>query len=176
MTFFYPVALKLEGRSCLVVGTGEDADSRARSLAEAGAEVLRAPSFSPELLDGVWLAVLSTRDREQAAHMDRECAARRIFFAAVDEPAFGTYSHLALARAGTVTVAVGTNGEAPALARRLRELFEALFARANLGDFAARHASLRRATPAAERREVLGADVRDVRLEGELILPPTTRG
>jgi siroheme synthase (precorrin-2 oxidase/ferrochelatase) len=176
MTFFYPVALKLRGRRCLVVGAGEDADGRARALAEAGAEVVRAPSFAPELLDGVWLAVLSTRDREQAAHMDRECEARRIFFAAVDEPAFGTYSHLALARAGTVTVAVGTNGEAPALARRLRELFEELFRSANLAEFAARHAALRRSTAPAERREVLGADVRDVRLDGELVLPPRTRG
>jgi len=171
MTFWLPVALKLEGRRCLVVGEGEDADGRARAFAEAGAEVVRAATFAPELLEGVWLAVLSTRDREQAAQMDRECDARRIFFSAVDEPAFGTYSHLALARAGTVTVAVGTNGEAPALARRLRELVEGLFARANMAEFAAQHAELRRATPPAERREVLGNDVRDVRLDGELVLP-----
>jgi siroheme synthase-like protein len=171
MTFWLPVALKLRGRRCLVVGEGEDADGRARAFAEAGAEVVRAATFTPELLDGVWLAVLSTRDREQAARMDRECEARRIFFVAVDEPAFGSYSHLALARAGTVTVAVGTNGEAPALARRLRELFDALLSRANLAEFAAQHAALRRGTPASERREVLGNDVREVRLEGELVLP-----
>lgn len=171
MTFWLPVALKLRGRRCLVVGEGEDADGRARAFAEAGAEVVRAATFTPELLDGVWLAVLSTRDREQAARMDRECEARRIFFVAVDEPAFGSYSHLALARAGTVTVAVGTNGEAPALARRLRELFDALLSRANLAEFAAQHAALRRGTPASGRREVLGNDVREVRLEGELVLP-----
>lgn len=174
MTFWFPVALKLRGRRCLVVGEGEDADGRVRAFAEAGAEVVRAATFAPELLDGVWLAVLSTRDREQAAQMDRECEVRRIFFVAVDEPAFGTYSHLALARAGTVTVAVGTNGEAPALARRLRELFEGLLQRANLADFAQKHAILRQATPPAERRDVLGNDVRDVRLEGELVLPRRT--
>lgn len=171
MTFWLPVALKLEGRRCLVVGEGEDADGRARAFTEAGAEVVRAATFAPELLDGVWLAVLSTRDREQAARMNLACEDRRIFFAAVDEPAFGTYSHLALARAGTVTVAVGTNGEAPALARRLRELFEGLFRRANLAEFAAKHAELRQRTAAGDRREVLGNDVRDVRLEGELVLP-----
>ena len=171
MTFWLPLALKLGGRRCLVVGEGEDADGRARAFTEAGAEVVRAATFAPELLEGVWLAVLSTRDREQAARMDRECEARRIFFAAVDEPAFGSYSHLALARAGTVTVAVGTNGEAPALARRLRELFEGLLGRANLAEFAGRHAALRRVTPPADRREVLGHDVRDVRLEGELVVP-----
>ena len=96
---------------------------------------------------------------------------RRIFFAAVDEPSVGSYAHLALARAGTVTAAIGTNGEAPALARRLRELLAGLFERANLAEFAEQHAALRRATPSSERREVLGADVRGLRLDGELVVP-----
>ena len=99
----------------------------------------------------------------------------RIFFVAVDDPSCGSFAHLALARAGNVTVAIGTNGEAPALARRLRELLSELFEHADLAGFAARHAELRRATPPAERREVLGADVRDVRLDGQLVLPPRAR-
>ncbi|HTQ04923.1 MAG TPA: NAD(P)-dependent oxidoreductase [Polyangiaceae bacterium] len=168
---WFPVALKLGGRRCLVVGTGEEAHARARALTEAGAAVLEKTSFSPEDLDGVWLAVLADRDAALAARMDAECEARRIFFAAVDEPRFGSYSHLALARAGHVVVAIGTNGEAPALARRLRELFEDLFARSGLAAFAERHAALRRLTPPERRRDVLGADVRDVRLEGELVVP-----
>lgn len=171
MTTWFPVALKLEGRRCLVVGTSEEARSRARALADAGAAVSVSTSFSPADLDGAWLAVLADRDVELAARMDRECEARRVFFAAVDEPRFGSYSHLALARAGNVVVAIGTNGEAPALARRLRELFQDLFARSGLAGFAERHAALRRLTPAERRRDVLGADVRDVRLEGELVLP-----
>lgn len=171
VTPWYPVALKLAGRRCLVVGASEDARSRARALREAGAVVVEAAVFSPEELEQVWLAVLAVRDPALAERMDRECAARRIFFAAVDEPAFGSYAHLALARAGNVTVAIGTNGEAPALARRLRELFDDLFARSGLAAFAERHAALRRLTPPERRREVLGADVRDVRLEGALVLP-----
>ena len=171
MTPWFPVALKLFGRRCLVVGTGEEADARAAALSEAGADVTRSASFQPSDLDGVWLAVLAPRDLALAQAMDRECEARRIFFAAVDEPSVGSYSHLALARAGTVTAAIGTNGEAPALARRLRELLSDLFARANLADFAERHADLRRATPSSERRDVLGADVRDLRIDGELVVP-----
>jgi siroheme synthase (precorrin-2 oxidase/ferrochelatase) len=171
VTPWFPVALKLRERRCLVVGSGEEAEARARALAEAGAVVARAARFSPGDLAGVWLAVLADRDEEAADQMARECEARRIFFAAVDDPRVGSYSHLALARAGSVVAAIGTNGEAPALARRLRELFQALFARADLGRFAARHAELRRATPPAKRREVLGEHVRGVRLEGELVLP-----
>ena len=171
MTPWFPVALKLAGRRCLVIGAGEEADGRARALTEHGAEVVRSTTFEPALLDGVWLAVLATRDVELARTMDRECEARRLFFVAVDEPSVGSFAHLALARAGNVTAAIGTNGEAPALARRLREILADLFARANLADFAARHAELRSATPPAERRDVLGADVRDVRIDGELVLP-----
>jgi len=172
---WFPIALKLRGRRCLVVGEGDEADARSAALGEAGAEVTRATSFEPSLLDGVWLAVLTTRDPELAQAMDRACEAQRIFFVAVDEPSCGSFAHLALTRAGNVTVAIGTNGEAPALARRLRELFSELFERADLGGFAAGHAELRRATPPAERREVLGADVRDVRLDGQLVLPPRAR-
>jgi siroheme synthase (precorrin-2 oxidase/ferrochelatase) len=169
---WFPIALKLAGRRCLVVGTSDEARSRAAALAEAGAVVVATPEFSPAALEGAWLAVLADRDAELAARMDAECEARRIFFAAVDEPRFGSYSHLALARAGGVVVAIGTNGEAPALARRLREVIQDLFARSGLAAFAERHAALRRLTPPERRRDVLGADVRDVRLEGELVLPP----
>ena len=171
MTPWFPIALKLSGRRCLVVGSGEEAEARAAALREAGADVTQSTSFQPSDLDGVWLAVLTTRDITLASVMDHECEARRIFFAAVDEPSVGSYAHLALARAGNVTAAIGTNGEAPALARRLRELLAALFERANLAEFAEQHAALRRATPSSDRREVLGADVRGMRLDGELVLP-----
>jgi siroheme synthase (precorrin-2 oxidase/ferrochelatase) len=171
VTHWFPVALRLEGRRCLVVGTNEDAAARARALAEAGASVVTARDFAPAELEGVWLAVLTEREPELAARMQRECEARRLFFCAVDQPEAGSFAHLALARAGNVTAAIGTNGEAPALARRLRELLQELFDRAGLAAFAERHAELRRATPSERRRDVLGEDVRELRLEGELVLP-----
>ena len=171
MTLWFPVALRLRHRRCLVVGAGEEATARTRALAEAGAEVVRVERFSPTDLDGVWLAVLADRNQELADRMAAECEARRIFFVAVDDPRVGSFSHLALARAGSVVVAIGTNGEAPALARRLRELFQALFERAGLAAFAERHSALRQATPSELRRDVLGADARGMRLDGELVLP-----
>lgn len=171
MAFWYPVALKLAGRRCLVVGRGAEAEARTRALLEAGADVLQRETFALADLEGVWLVVLAEQDAELAERIDRACEERRIFYAAVDDPRVGSYSHLALARAGTVVAAIGTNGEAPALARRLRELLAGLFARAGLGEFAERHAALRRATPSAARRAVLGEDVREVRLDGELVLP-----
>lgn len=177
MTPAFPVALKLEGRACLVVGTGDEARARATALEAAGAKVtLAAPPFSPGQLDGMWLAVLTDRNPELARDIARAAEERRIFFCAVDQPDAGSYSHVAIARAGPVFAALGTQGEAPALARRLRELFEELFTKAELGDFAERLAALRKSVPAERRRDVLNAAVESVTLQGELVLPKLDGG
>jgi precorrin-2 dehydrogenase / sirohydrochlorin ferrochelatase len=189
----FPVALKLTGRSVLVVGGGDEAALRAGALLDAGARVTvvsdtpgeklvamaldarlelvrRAPVATD--LDGRWLLVLADRNPALADELAREAEQRALFYCAVDDSRVGSFSHVAIARAGVVFAAVGSQGEAPALARRLRELFDGLFARAGLAAFAERLAELRRVTPADKRREVLDAAVRGVRLEGELVLPP----
>jgi siroheme synthase-like protein len=168
----FPVSLKLAGKRCLVVGTGEEAKARALSLEAAGAAVLGVErDFSPEHLEGIWLAVLTDRDGELAARMARAADERRVFFCAVDQPEFGSYSHLAITRAGPLFAAIGTQGEVPALARRVRELLDELFAHAGLAAFADKLAALRRRTAPERRREVLNAAVEGVRLEGRLLLP-----
>jgi uroporphyrin-III C-methyltransferase/precorrin-2 dehydrogenase/sirohydrochlorin ferrochelatase len=124
----------------------------------------------------MWLAVLTDRDEELACRIARAAEERRVFFCAVDQPEAGSYSHVAIARAGPVFAALGTQGEAPALARRLRELIEELFNAAGLGPFAERLAALRRETPAERRRDVLNKAVEGVRLEGNLVLPERDEG
>jgi siroheme synthase-like protein len=188
----FPIALKLEGRRCVVIGGGPEAIERAQALLRSGASVrvvAEAPSdalvelarsgvevvpreFESRDLEGAWLAVLTARDEPLAERLRLETEARRIFFCAVDQPRFSSFSYLAIARAGLAFAAIGTEGEAPALARRLREVLEQLFERAALGSFADRLAKLRRGTPSERRREVLGAAVAPIRIEGELVLPP----
>jgi precorrin-2 dehydrogenase/sirohydrochlorin ferrochelatase len=188
----FPVALHLEGKSCLVVGGTLEARDRARALHEAGARVevvAETPcaelslllkelalqhqrrGFDPADLDGKWLAVLVERDLTLGARMAALCEDRRILFCATDQPQRNSYSHMALARAGVVAVAISTNGRAPALGRRLREEFERLLAESGLAAFAQKLAELRDRTPDQARREVLGAAVSDVRLDGRLVLP-----
>jgi siroheme synthase-like protein len=192
----FPIALDLRSRRCLIVGQGEEAALRARALlaegarvrvvaeqpapsvrelVEAGAEVLER-SYRSEDFDETWLVVLADRDPALADRLGHETETRRIFFCAVDDPRVGSFSHLAIARAGIVFAAIGTHGEAPALGRRLRELLSSLFDRAGLAEFASRHATLRRKTPATDRKRILGADVADLELTGDLKVPPRSNG
>jgi len=184
----YPVNLLLDDRLCIVVGGGAQAALRAGDLLEAGARVLvvgveatpgldslasvrlriERRTFEDADLDGAWLVVQVAADAALARHLAGLCQARRIFFCAVDQPQSSSYTHLALARAGSLTLAIGTEGRAPALGRRLREELWRVLGEANAEGEVERLAALRAATPSAERREVMGRAVADVHLTGEL--------
>lgn len=184
----YPLNLLLDDRKCLVVGGGAEAALRTGNLLEAGARVLlvgeeATPGLelltSPRLrieqrpfeerdLDDAWLVVQASQDAALAERIGGACAARRIFFCAIDQPEHSSYSHLALTRAGSLTLAIGTEGRAPSLGRRLREEFSRVLSEAGAADEVERLAALRAATPASQRREVLGRAVADVHLTGAL--------
>lgn len=184
----YPLNLLLDERKCVVVGGGAEAALRAGNLLEAGARVLvvgedATPGLealaSPRLrverrafaetdLEDAWLVVQATQDAALARRVGTACEARRIFFCAVDQPENSSYAHLALVRAGSLTVAIGTEGRAPALGRRLREELARVLGEAGAADEVERLAALRTATPTAERREALGRAVADVHFTGAL--------
>ncbi|HKY41180.1 MAG TPA: NAD(P)-dependent oxidoreductase [Polyangiaceae bacterium] len=184
----YPLNLILNDRKCVVIGGGPEATSRAGNLLEAGADVLLvaepAPASlaslaSPRLrverrafretdLDDAWLVVQVSSDTALAARLAALCNARRIFFCAVDQPKLSSYSHLALARAGSLTLAIGTDGRAPALGRRLREELSRVLLESHADDEVERLARLREQTPSEQRREVLSSAVADVQLTGGL--------
>jgi siroheme synthase (precorrin-2 oxidase/ferrochelatase) len=79
---------------------------------------------------------------------------------------------MAQARAGLLTIAISTSGQAPALGRRLREELERLLVQCGMAAFVERLAELRERTPSVDRRRVLGARVSNVRFTGEIALPP----
>ena len=187
----FPIALLLQGRACLVVGSGPELLSRTRALLEAHARpivISSAPSdeirglaaggevelfereFTDTDLDGKWLAVLVDENRALATRMAALAEAARVFFCAVDQPEHNSYAHMAQARAGLLTIAISTAGQAPALGRRLREELERLLTQSGMPAFVAELAALRARTPSAERRTVLGAAVAGVRFTGELEL------
>ena len=138
----FPVFLKLAGRRVLVVGGGPVAAGKLRALLDADAavtvvapdivgaiasapvEIVKRP-FRPEDLDGAWYVVAAAppevnREVAAAAH------ARGIFVNAVDDiENASAYAGAVLRRAG-VTIALSTDGEAPALAGLMREGLEAV--------------------------------------------------
>ncbi len=142
----YPLFLKLAGRDVLVVGAGPvgtsktralldagarvtvvapDATTEVNELAAAGALVLHARAFVDSDLEGAWLVVAAaTPDVNRAVATAAE--ARHTFVLAVDDPASASAYGAGVVRRGGVTVAVSTDGRAPALAGLLREGLEAV--------------------------------------------------
>lgn len=187
-----PIGVKLEGRPCLVVGTGDEAAKRAEALARAGARVrvvserpsaplerlaasgtvlLAQRSFEATDLEDVWLAVYTDMDAAVAARIMEAAEARRVLFCAVDRPAHSSYVNLAIATVGPVTVSVSTSGRAPSLASKLRDEIARVLGESGLAEFAEGLARLRDRTPPQRRRSILGDAVRALRFEGRLSIP-----
>jgi len=137
-----PTFLNLGGRRALLVGGGSVAASKLETLLRARAEVrLVAPQVHPSIrdrgvrieergfhdsdLDDVWFVVAAATPAVNA-EVARAAERRRIFVNAVDDPPNASaYLGGVIRRAG-VTVAISTNGDAPALAGLLREGLDAL--------------------------------------------------
>jgi len=190
----FPVNLNLDGRACLVLGAGPelvlriqnllDAGARVsvvtkapgdavRGLAQAGRAVLEERPFAEADLEGKWLCVLVGAAPELALDVAAAAERARVLFCATDGPEKNSFSHMALARAGSLVIAVGTAGVAPALARRLREELQRLLDESDMTTFVERLAELRRQTPSADRKKVLGDAVAEVRFTGKLEIPET---
>lgn len=141
----FPAFLKLAGRRVVVVGGGAVAAGKIDALLDAGAEVtVVAPEvqpavqragvtvcrrpFAPHDLDDAWL-VVAAAPPDVNRLVARAAEARRVFVNAVDDPANATVYLGGVVRRAGVTVAISTDGRAPALAGLLREGLDALLPR-----------------------------------------------
>ena len=73
-------------------------------------------------LRGYWLVVSATGDATTNDEIVREADEERVWLNVVDDPERCTFYFMALHRQGDVTVAVTTQGAAPALAQEIRNL------------------------------------------------------
>jgi uroporphyrin-III C-methyltransferase/precorrin-2 dehydrogenase/sirohydrochlorin ferrochelatase len=175
----FPLFLKLAGRDVLVVGAGPIGTAKARSLVEVGARVtvvaleaqpevrelaaagaltLHERAFADADIDGSWLVVAAATPEVNRA-VAAVAEARRTFVLAVDDPASASAYGAGVVRRGGVTVAVSTDGRAPALAGLLREALEAVLPD-ELASWTAEAERVRRVwkakgVPMAERRPML---------------------
>jgi len=123
----HPLFLNLTGRRVVFIGEGRLAEEKLDQLRATGADlhVVSPAAFVPADLDSAWLAVSVAPpdvNRQVAAAAD----ARHIFVNAVDDPAHGTAYLSGVVRRAGVTIAISTEGRAPALTALLREAIDLL--------------------------------------------------
>lgn len=185
----WPVGLQLKHRLCLVVGAGAEVEERAAALLRCGAFVrvvserpqealgqlgasdkldLHQRPFEEADLDGCWLVVAADSPPSVAERLSRLCEARRIWFCAVDQPDLSSFFHLAIARAGSLSIAVGTEGQVPALSRWLRRELQRLLDESRFEQAVDQLAKLRAATSGDARRKALAQAMQRIRLDGQL--------
>lgn len=137
----FPAFLKLASRRVVLVGGGRVAAGKLEGLLQAGAHVtVVAPDVRPEIerpgvtivrrpfdeadLDEAWWVVAAA---PPAVNRSVQAAAerRRIFVNAVDDPEHATAYAGGVVRRHGVTIAISTDGRAPAIAGLLREALDA---------------------------------------------------
>ena len=97
-----------------------------RALAERGQLDYVALEFQPHHLDGTSLVIAATDSREVNAAVSAAAQARRVPINVVDDPVLSTFIFPAIIDRSPVVVAVGSSGNSPVLARRVRQQIEAL--------------------------------------------------
>jgi precorrin-2 dehydrogenase / sirohydrochlorin ferrochelatase len=148
MSSLFPMFLKLEGKRCLVVGAGKvgepkigglldtgarvqvialQASEAVKTCAQAGKITLELRAFTPEDLDGVFLAVVATSSRSVDETIYREAQARGVLCNVVDVPEYCDFYYPAVVRRGDLQIAISTNGQSPSLAQKLRQQLERQF-------------------------------------------------
>lgn len=143
-----PIALKLRGQRCLLVGGGQIARRKARLLLSAGAVL---DVLSPEILldlqqdvqasGGLYrsesypcvadlrqyrLVIAATDNAVVNAQVFTDCEALNVLVNSVDDPPHCRFIVPAIIDRSPLLVSITTNGNAPVLARQLRTKIESL--------------------------------------------------
>ncbi|NCO35996.1 MAG: hypothetical protein AUJ92_17645 [Armatimonadetes bacterium CG2_30_59_28] len=142
MSGFYSVALRVEGRRCVVIGGGKVAERRIAGLLEASARVtVISPQLSAALqslvatgdlnwisrdydtgdLDDTFLAVAATDDVSVNRAVVAEAKEKGALCNSATDPRLSDFHLPAILRRGGVVVSVSTTGSSPVMARWLRD-------------------------------------------------------
>jgi precorrin-2 dehydrogenase/sirohydrochlorin ferrochelatase len=176
----FALFLKLEGKTCLVIGGGAIAESKLQALLHSGARVIviapevtrriaalakrsklewRPRPFATADVKGAFLAVAATNSPAVNHAVFAACSRRGVLCNVVDDPDYCDFYYPAVVRRGMLQIAVSTGGASPSLARRLRQQLERNFPSdyaAWLRHLAQQRQKLQRANlPAGEKRAAL---------------------
>jgi precorrin-2 dehydrogenase/sirohydrochlorin ferrochelatase len=141
----YPIFLHLAGKPCLVAGGGSVGQRKVEDLLAAGAQVTLVSrkatavlaamaarglitylqeDFNPDHLNGMVLAIAATDELVTNRSVSDAAQARGLPVNVVDQPDLCSFVVPATIRRGDLTIAIGTGGRSPALAKKLRRDLE----------------------------------------------------
>ncbi len=185
--------LVLAGRRSVLFGGDAEADAKCEALVDANADVtvvtesagpvITAMAASSRITwrrekpsiahaDGAFLVMSTIRDEDWSAALFARATARDGFLlCCLDQPAYCTFTNVATVRRGTMRIGIGSDGNAPLLARRMREALSSAMDDAFVA-FADRLAALRARTDPARRREVVTEAMRGFAMDVRFTLPP----
>lgn len=144
----FPIMLRLEGRTCVVVGAGRIAAVKAAGLLRYGAQVVvvapkavrwirekarsckvvwRRRAFSARDVRGAFLVVAATDSAAFNGAVFHACRSRGVLCNVVDDPEHCDFFYPAVVCRGPLQLAISTDGNSPALAARLRQELERQF-------------------------------------------------
>ncbi len=145
---YLPIFLEVSGRCCVVIGGGEIAERKARSLLEAGADVtVVSPAltagltalavrgairhfarvYEPGDLEGAFLAFEASGDPDAERAAVSEARRCGVLINVADVPQLCSFIAPAVIKRGALQITVSTGGTSPALARNIREELEGRF-------------------------------------------------
>jgi len=143
----FPLFAQLDDRTVTVIGGGVVAERKVRALfaararvvlaadsltpqlrqwVEAGRLTVRAGAFEERWLDEAWLAVAATSDEALNRRVAAAAEARRIFVNVVDDAALSSFHVPAIVDRSPLVIAISSGGDAPMLARLVRERLETM--------------------------------------------------
>jgi siroheme synthase (precorrin-2 oxidase/ferrochelatase) len=176
---FFPVSLNLDGRLCVVIGLSDDreASQKSAALEECGATVRRLTDLDAirdEDVSDAFFVISTPQNAALSARLRALADRHRFLLCCIDQPAYGFVAMTAIAKAGSVRVAISTAGLAPRVGKTLKEALQrAMDARfcAFVGELAKRRERMRRAHPLPQESQLrraamieaakgFGADVR----------------
>ena len=145
---YFPVFLDVRRKKCVVIGGGQVAFRKVRTLLDCGASVtVISPVLHPDLselankksiqvirrsyksgdLKGAFIVIAATGTKETNRKVAKEAGRVGALVNVVDDPEPSDFIVPSVVRRGDLTIAISTGGMSPALARKIRTRLEDSF-------------------------------------------------
>jgi len=145
---YFPIFLDLSDHSVIVVGGGEVAERKVKSLLAYGCQIyIVTPHLAPHLrqlvakekihhvshesldrlLDDAFMVIAATDDAKVNSQIASQAKERGILVNVVDKPEECTFIMPSIVKRGDLQIAISTAGKSPALAKKIRKQMDGIF-------------------------------------------------